>query len=252
MLILSDVHGNHLKSVRSFLTTVTLPIQYAVDYPIQWVETVGSNLKRRKYLIKENRKLKTQQLILQAKLQRNEFLKEENKQLRELLQSSASVSNHVTTARILAVDANPLSQQVIINKGSRNGIFVGQPVLDANGILGQVIQVDPMSSRVLLITDPRSAVPVQDSRNDFRATILGNGPENLLKLVNVPETTDIKVGDSLVSSGLGLRYPVGYPVGVVKSIYRSPGQAFASIQVSPVADISRSRLVLLVWPEVKQ
>src|SRR5262249_30056895 len=139
---------------------------------------------------------------------------QENAQLRELLKSTPQVEGRVSVAQLLAVDLDPNLQQVIVDKGANQGIFIGQPVLDAFGVMGQVVHADPITSRVMLITDRKSAIPVQDARNSIRAIAMGMGGVGKLALINVPETSDIQVGDLFVCSGLDMRYPVGYPVGV--------------------------------------
>ena len=146
------------------------------------------------------------------------------------------------------MSSDPYVRQIILSRGGNAGTYVGQPVLDATGVLGQVIKVNPMSSQVLLITDPRSAVPVQDSVNDIRGIVVGNGVNNQLNMINMPTTTAIKPGDVLVTSGLGQRFPAGYPIGTVQSVERKSGRQFAVITVRPSAAINRSRLVLLVLP----
>lgn len=238
--------------VRSALSYVVLPIRFTVDWPVNKLREFTTLLSSQDNLLETNAKLRARQLLLQAKLQRLLAVEKENIQLRNLLGSSYHVQGKVTAAELLAVDLDVFSQQVILNKGAKDHIYVGQPVLDAYGVMGQVVSVSPDTSRVLLITDSRSAVPVQDNRNGLRGIVVGTGSGSDLKMINVPDTADIKVGDVLVSSGLGQRYPVGYPVGVVKSIQHQPGNEFANIVVTPSAHVNRSRQVLLVWPQAEK
>jgi rod shape-determining protein MreC len=199
-------------------------------------------------LIKENLDLKTEQLLLKAQVQRLLALESENSQLKALLRSTSEIHGKLLIAQLLAVDSEPFVNQVILDKGSRDGLYIGQPVLDANGVMGKVIQINPITSRVLLINDTHSAVPVQITRNGIRAIAVGDSYTGKLRLVNVPQTTDVKAGDILVTSGLGEHYPAGYPVGQITNVIKDPGMQFTTIDVQPSAHADRSRQVLLIWP----
>lgn len=247
ILLVGEHRAHHFTKIRLALSVVVAPIQYLVNLPVELIDSTGNYLRTKSTLMKENAELKKQMLILHVKAQKTINLENENAQLKALLGSSVDKSNKILAAQLLAVSLNPFDQVVILNKGFNRGVYIGQPVLDAYGVIGQVIEVDSVTSRVLLVTDSRSAVPVQDTRNGMRFIALGNGYSGFLKLVNVAATADLKVGDLLVTSGLGLRFPVGYPVGVVDSINKIPGERFAEIKVFPKAHINSSRQVLLIW-----
>jgi len=246
--MIADQNSSVFHRAKNSLSIVAVPIQYAVSWPIDFIDTMSNALSSKESLEKENTDLHAKLLLLQSQLQKQYAIEEENTQLKALLQSSSQAGGRVSEAQILAVAPDPFVRQVIINEGEKDGVYVGQPVLDSSGVLGQVIQVGAMSSRVLLITDPQSAVPVQLSRNGLRAIAVGDTTFDLLKLENITETTDIQPGDLLVTSGLGQHFPFGYPVGTVISVTHGPGEQFADITVQPSAHINRSRLVLLVWP----
>jgi len=144
------------------------------------------------------------------------------------------------------VSLEPFLAQVILDKGKKQYVYKGQPVIDSTGLMGQVIQVGDLTSRVMLVSDSRSAIPVQDERTGVRAIVIGQGPGRLLKLINVPQTSDIRVGDELTTSGLGLKFPIGYPVGKVLKVENYPGQHFSTISVRPAANLEKSRQVLLI------
>jgi len=144
---------------------------------------------------------------------------------------------------------DPFSRRIVLNKGSREGVHEGQSLIDSRGVMGQVVHVGPFTSNALLITDPSHALPVQVNRNGLRAVAIGTGPLNRLRLSHVTNDADIAEGDTLVTSGLGGRFPRGYPVGRVVSIERDKGRPFASIVVEPSAELERNREVLLVWSE---
>ncbi len=241
-----------VQHIRTALSMPLAPLQYLVSWPMNFIDTLGDAMSSHDALVKENLDLKAKQLLLNAQVQRLLAIESENNQLKALLRSSSQVRGKVLVAQLLAVDSDPFVNQVIVNKGSSEGVFVGQPVLDANGVMGQVIQVGPLNSRVLLISDTHSGVPIQNTRNGVRGIATGDSYSGKLHLVNVPQTVDIKVGDILVTSGLGEHYPEGYPVGQVVSVVKDPGLQFATIEVQPSAHLDRNRQVLLIWPSQKE
>ncbi len=237
-----------LQTVRSYMNLIVLPIQYAVNTPIKMASWLVTSLSTEHSLLSENARLRAHEFLLQSRLQKLLALEKENVELRELLQSSSHVGGKVVVAELLAVDLNPNLELLIINKGLKDGIYVGQPVLDAYGVIGQVVNLGPLTSRVLLLTDTRSAIPVQNYRNGVRAVAIGQGSDGRLALVNVSKTTDIREGDLLVTSGFGQRYPVGYPVGKVVQISNIPGADFVKVSLKPLAHLDRTQQVLLAWP----
>lgn len=248
VLMVLDHREHYLTPVRVVLNALVAPMQYVVDAPIKLLVTFNSKLSTREALIAENISLRGQQLLLQAKLQKLIALESENSELRELLKSSSKVQHErISVAQLLAVSTDPLASELIIDKGLHAQVYEGQPIVDANGIVGQVIQVGSNTSRVLLITDLRSAVPVQDTRNGVRGLVVGRGNLAKLALTDIPDTVDVRVGDVLVSSGLGGRYPEGYPVGVVHLVNHNSGDQFTKIDVVPSAQINRRSNVLLIW-----
>ena len=191
-------------------------------------------------------------MILQGKVQKLVSLEAENVRLRELLNSSALVGDSVLVAELINVSPSPLHHQIVVNKGKSDGLYVGQPVIDSLGLMGQIIEVGPLSSRALLITDASHALPVQINRNGVRSIAEGVGLFHEMQLRHVAATTDIRVGDLLVSSGLGQRFPVGYPVAVVTEVTIDPGLSFATVKAAPKAALNRSRYVLLVFTNSEQ
>ena len=240
-----DHRHSHLESVRSVLSAVVYPMQYLVNLPIKAGRWMSESFVTRKMLLEENKRLREQHLMLSSRLQRFSVLEEENKRLHELLESSVRLSERVLVAELVEVELEPFRQQIVINKGQRDGVYDGQPVVDARG---KVIHVGPFSSTVLLITDPDHALPVQVNRNGLRAIAVGTGQDDYLLLQHLPTNSDIKKGDLIVSSGLGRRFPRGYPVGTVESVSLEPGEPFANVVVRPSAKLSQSLEVLLVWP----
>lgn len=245
----ADYHYQYLNSVRSGFSLLVSPLQYIVDYPVRMMSWVYAMISSKKLLISENMQLRSQQIMLEAQLQKLLVISSENSQLRELLSASTETNIRAMAAQILAVDTTISRQLLVLNKGKRDGVFVGQPVLDAKGVMGQIIDVGLMTSTVLLISDSKSAVPVRNDRTGERAILVGTNSMSELSLINLPRTSSIAKGDILVTSGLGRRYPEGYPVGRVENIKNIPGDDFIKVSVSPMALLNRSRLVLIVWPE---
>jgi len=243
-----DHHQSHLKIIRSALSTLVYPLQYVVNLPIEVTEWVSVSLVTHNRLLEENDRLKNEHLLVSSKLQRYEILETENRRLRELLESSFRLNDKVLVAELIAVELQSFRRQIVINKGQREGAYDGQPIVDAAGIMGQIVHVGPFSSTVLLVTDPNHALPVQVNRNGLRAIAVGTGQSDKLLLENLPNNADILVGDLIISSGLGRRFPSGYPVGQIEQISRDPGEAFAKVIIKPSAQLSKSREVLMVWP----
>jgi rod shape-determining protein MreC len=247
VLLVLDHRFHHLQQLRSTLAFITSPLQYLADLPFslsRWLGEVGAS---RESLLEDNRELREQNLRLRAELQRYEALKAENMRLRDLVDSSFKVGDRVLVAELSSVDLDPYKQQVLINRGSASGVFAGQPVLDAHAVMGQVTAVTPLSATVVLITDTSHALPVQVLRNGLRTIALGSGRIDELRLPYLPTDSDIVEGDLLVTSGLGGKFPPGYPVATVVRIDRSPDAPFAEVLARPRAHLDRSREILLVW-----
>ncbi len=247
-LMALDQKKNFLDHIRVALSMPLYPVMQLASVPVDAGGWVSQNFTSQQELQEEVETLRTQQLLLKAQLQRLAALETENIRLRELLQSSKRTTNQLLVAELLAVDLDPFSHRVVISKGKRHGIYEGQPLLDADGIIGQVVQVNMFSSAAMLISDPNHATPVQINRNGMRAIAIGTGSPRELDLPHIPNNADVKVGDLLVTSGLGGRFPTGYPVGTIKEIRTNPALPFADIVVEPAAHLERSREVLLVWP----
>lgn len=248
LLIFLDLRTSWLASVRYVGGYLTGPVHYLAHLPVSMGSWVSTTAQSSEQLRDDNQRLERQLLILQQKAQRLAVLEAENVRLRELLNSSARLDARVFVAEIVGIDPDPGRQEVVVNKGQPDGAFKGQAVLDANGLIGQIVEVGPLTSRALLITDATHAMSVQVNRNGIRTLIAGTGHPDRLRLLYVPDTADIVVGDLLVSTGLGRRYPAGYPVAQVTSVTQLPGQAFLHVEARPTAHLDRASHVLLVVP----
>jgi rod shape-determining protein MreC len=251
ILIFVDHLSSYLDDVRSGLTLVVTPILIAADLPGREARQIKEIVATRTDMQEYIRVLEQDLILLKAKTGKMAALTNENNRLRDLLGSAAKLQDNVLVAELIGVDPDPEKHEVVIDKGSRDGVFIGQPILDAQGLMGQVISVSLITSRVLLISDQSHSVPVQVSRSNLRLIAQGTGITNTLELMNVQGTADIRVGDLIVSSGLGDRFPVGYPVGVVKKVEHDPGRPFAFVTAEPSALLDRSRHVLLVFTDEK-
>lgn len=247
--MIADVRYQSFTSVRYSLSLLTSPLQYSIDYPIRLMEWMRGLMGSKKMLLDENQQLHAKQLILESKMQKFTTLQHENAQLKTILSMTQASEQPVLVAQVLMVEVNPSRQSLVLNKGTRDSVFYGQPVLDANGVIGQIIDVGLMTSTVLLISDSKSAVPVRNERTGEHAILIGTNNSEQLSLIHLPSTSSITKGDILVTSGFGRRYPEGYPVGRVEDVKHIPGDDFITVRASPIARLNRNRLVVLIWPE---
>ncbi|MEJ2565790.1 MAG: rod shape-determining protein MreC [Gammaproteobacteria bacterium] len=252
VLMTVDHRQHHLESVRSALSFVISPLEYMLSVPVGAGHWLGEALSSRQTLEQQIAELRSRELLQSARLQKLAALEAENTRLRSLLDSSFKVGERVLVAELLEVDFDPFSQEIVINKGSHDGVEIGQSIVDAEGVMGQVVHVAPFTSTAMLITDPSHAIPVAVNRNGLRAIAMGTGAADRLDIPNLPLNADIQTGDLLVTSGLGGRFPPGYPVAVVKKVVRNPGQPFADVTARPTAHLEQSREVLLVWRSSQQ
>ncbi|HEY0721349.1 MAG TPA: rod shape-determining protein MreC [Gammaproteobacteria bacterium] len=247
LIMFLDHRQHHLEAIRAGLSVLIYPLQYAVSVPSRLSIWAESSLSTRNSLIDENRALRERLLEQEIRLLKLAALESENVRLRALLQSANRNWERVSIAELLSVDFDPFKRQILLNKGSNDGVVEGHPLLDAQGVMGQVIHVSPLTSTAMLITDPSHAIPVQVNRNGLRAIALGTGAADRLDIPHIPNNADIEVGDLLISSGLAHRFPVGYPVAEVVAVERDPRQPYARIVARPTARLEQAREVLLVW-----
>ena len=250
VLMVMDHKYKSLESVRDALSVLVYPIQLAVELPGSVSDWFSESLATRRKLQEENASLRTQQFMQKAQMQKLAALEAENIRLRELLDSSFEIGEKVLIAELMSVNLDPYQHQVVINKGELHDVFPGQPLLDADGVMGQIVHAGPYSSTAILITDTAHAIPVQVNRNGLRSIALGSGDIDRLELPYIPNSADIRPGDLLITSGLGGHFPPGYPVATVIAVQNDPGNAFARVIATPLAHLNRSREVLLIWPSV--
>lgn len=245
-LMMLDSGHERLAPVRGSLAVALQPLQIAAEIPGDVFDYLGRYFDRGG-LIARNDALSHKVLLLRGRLQKLAALKAENERIRALLASSESIEQDVLIAEILSVSPNPYRHYVMLNKGAADGVFVGQALIDANGIMGQITDVTPFGSRAILITDVNHAIPVEINRTGLRTVAEGTGTSGELRLPFLPNSADVRPGDLLVSSGLGGVYPAGYPVATVTRVSREPGDEFLDVAATPTARLKRGRDVLLVW-----
>ena len=249
ILIFIDVRTSQLSPVRNVISSALTPVQWLSDVPSDIAFGLENIFTSRESLEEELELMKDRMLVLERKSQKLASVTAELNRLRELLNASRVLDEGVVVAELIGASPDPDNQYILINKGFQDGVYLGQAILDSEGLMGQVIEINEFSSRVLLISDSRHAVPVQVNRNGMRAIAYGVGSLSALELGNVPDTADLQVGDLLVSSGLGGRFPQGYPVARVSSIEHDSGESFAHVKITPEAKLNRSRLLLLVFKQ---
>lgn len=246
-LIIADKYTQGGVAVRTSLNTLVSPLIYVANLPYELFSLSAKNLNTREQLQSENEALKKKQVLQNEQIQQNQFLAKENQKLRALLGSSSRHPNRKIIAQVLSVHSNPYSHQVVINRGAADGLTQSQAVIDDMGLVGQLTNIGSTTSRVLLITDTTHATPVRILRNGVRTVVEGVGKINILKLSHVPHSLDVRIGDVLVTSGLGGTFPEGYPVAVVTEINRDEGQQFSQVFAQPIAQLDRIRLLVILW-----
>ncbi len=247
MLMYFDNRDNHLDAVRTSIGAAIYPLRVIVDVPVRFWSWVSDSTESRNTMELELARLKAERLLTNARLQRFSSLEAENARLRALLDVRTQVRDKARVAEIMSVDANPYSHSLVINVGTKDGVFDGQALIDVDGVVGQVIKAGLMTSQAMLISDTNHALPVEVNRNGLRTIVVGTGKIDKLELPFVVNNADIKVGDLLVTSGLGGAFPAGYPVAIVDSVTRIPQEPYADVTATPAASLGQVREVMLIF-----
>jgi rod shape-determining protein MreC len=246
-LIVLDKRYDHLGQIRRFLSIVAYPLQVAVASPFEGWDWFRESVTTRDALRADKAKLEAELRLANFRLQRYEALEAESQRLRALRDNTAGVATRFVVGNIMSLDIDAFRERVVVDKGARDGVYVGQAVLDAGGIFGQVARVGELTSEVILVSDAAHAIPVQVNRNGLRTIAVGTGDMSKLKLPYLSTSADVVAGDLLVTSGLGGGFPAGYPVGTVADVKRDPAQSLADVDVRPAAALDRAREVMFVW-----
>ncbi|MBL4712131.1 MAG: rod shape-determining protein MreC [Gammaproteobacteria bacterium] len=246
-LMTVDHRWKSLELVRSVFASVIYPLQYTIDLPIRLYYWSDEVLSSNQELLDKNREFEARHLENRVQLQKLDIIEKENNRLRLLLSATPKITERLLISEIINVDVDPYRQLILLNKGSNNDVYRGQPIIDAHGIMGQIVHTGPFSSTAMLITDASHAMPVQIDRTGLRTNAFGSGKINQLTLRHLPHNADIQVGDTLISSGLGGTFPPNYPVATVTKVEHPAGEPFAIIEATPLAHLDKSREILLVW-----
>jgi len=246
-LIIVDKRYDHLGKIRRMLSIVAYPVQIAVASPFEGWDWFRQSVTTRDALRADKAKLEAELRLAQFRLQRYEALEAESQRLRALRNSTAGLTDRFVVGDVMDVDLDAFRERVLVDKGAQDGVFVGQAVLDAGGVFGQVARVGQLTAEVILVSDATHAIPVQINRNGLRTIAVGTGDMGRLKLPYLPTSADIVAGDLLVTSGLGGGFPAGYPVGTVAEVKRDSAQSLADVDVKPAAALDRSRELMFVW-----
>ena len=249
ILLINDQRNNYLSILRNSIAIAIYPLQSAVEIPSRFTNWFHLRIKSKEILIQENQTLVSQQKINSSILQRYESLEQENERLKQILNAASNLDNKVEITRIISVNVNPYRHTIVIDKGERDGVHEGQVLLDADGVIGQILHTNFLTSEAILISDSDHALPVEINRNGLRTIVLGNGSYTKLDVPYIPNKADIEIGDLLVTSGLGGKFPSGYPVAKVEFIESDLSEQFYKVSAKPIAYLNQVREVMLLKPE---
>jgi len=249
VLMFMDQLGHYVPRIRSAMELAFEPVFHVVGWPAEALRAVDQRTRERNDLIAENQQLLQQLLKVSGSVQTQLALQKENKRLRDLLGATRGRAYLFQFAEMIRVDLDPFSHKVWIDMGADKGVVIGQAVIDGLGIVGQVEDVHRHYSTVRLISDPDHALPVQINRTGLRTVAYGTGETSHLLMPNVPLQADVSPGDIIATSGLGDRFPPGFPVGEVERVVRDGGKTFAKVYVRPFAALDRGRELLLIEPQ---
>lgn len=245
-LVVADHRGEWLAQVRAQASIAMQPLWWLAGLPSRLGRSVREDAVTRSLLAEDNHRLRNELLVVNARMARLQAAAAENQRLRAMLEATDGGRMDVQLAPILDIDLDPTRQRLTLRAGTRDGVRVGQSAIDAGGVLGQIIAATQTTSTVLLLTDPDHAIPVEVARTGVRLVVYGQGRGDLLRLPNVPLSSDVEEGDALVTSGLGGRFPPGFPVGTIAALAPDDSRAFLLGDVVPAAQIDRGRDVLLL------
>ena len=247
-----DFNGKYLNTLRSYLSAAVYPVHVLVNTPKNLFSAISGNINKQEKLDLINQDIKKENIILKSKIQQIYKLESENKRLRALLDSKPEHQNELIFAEIVSINNDVNKHRIMINKGSRENVYSGDVVSDSKGIIGQIIRDHIFGSEVLLITDPEHAIPIEVARNGLRSIAIGVGNYDHIVLNYLPISADINKGDVLITSGLGGKYPEGYPVATVESIANLSGEPFLEIEAKPFAELQNINEVWVIKQSITQ
>jgi rod shape-determining protein MreC len=246
IMMVADHRGGYLERVRSWAGLLSDPIYLMVSAPSRMTRYLHESFSTRAGLSEDNAALREQLLVSKARVNRLEAVQLENQRLRALLGGTRGLRLSVQLASLVDIDLDPFRHRIVLDAGTRRGVREGLAVIDARGVFGQVIATTPLNATVMLISDPSHAIPVQVVRSGLRTIAYGTGRIDRLSLPNIPLSADVRVGDQLITSGLGGTFPAGFPVGRIETLNPDETRLFVVAEARPDAALDRSGEVLLV------
>jgi len=245
-LMVLDHRGNYLQLLRGTGSAIIEPVYRLAAFPADVARATRSAVASQDRLVADNKELREQLLLAQARLNRLDTLIAQNARLKGLLDAQKNLGLEVQFAHLIDIDPDPFRHRIVLDVGSNQGVVVGQPVIDAHGVMGQIIEVLPNTAVAMLVTDPTHAIPVVVERSGLRTIAHGSGAMDRLELPNIPISADVRAGDKLLTSGLGGRFPAGFPVGDILSVKNDSNGMFNTAVARPAAALDRSGEVLLL------
>ena len=246
ILMVADHRGGYLERVRSWAGLLAGPVYLVASSPARLAQGLRENFGSRSQLAADNEALRHELLVSNARVNRLEAVQLENQRLRGLLQGTRGLQLSVQLASLVDIDLDPFRHRIVIDTGSNGGVSEGLAVIDGRGVVGQVVDTTPLNATVMLVSDPSHAVPVQIVRSGLRTIAYGTGRIDKLLLPNIPLSADVRVGDQLITSGLGGTFPAGFPVGTIEMLNPDATRLFVVAEARPAAALDRSGEVLLV------
>jgi rod shape-determining protein MreC len=246
LLMVLDARFRYAEPLRQVLALAAYPIQQLATAPVTAIADLSKFFASRAALERENAALREERLKRAPDLLTLDALKSENAELRKVLGARPKAPEGAIFAEVVYAGRDPFARTVMVDKGSQQGIELGQPVIDSDGVLGQVTRVHPLLAEVTLVVDKDHPVPVQVVRNGLRGIVYGSGDGATLELRHMAANADVQVGDVLVTSGIDEVYPPGLPVAHVLQVERDTALAFAHIVCEPSAGVNRHRQVLVL------
>lgn len=246
VLMVLDHRNGWLQRARYATSLAVEPIYRVAAWPGEAAQNLRIAFTSHRDLVDDNQHLREALLLAQARLNRMNAVAAQNKRLKQLLDTRRMLGMDVQLARLIDVDLGPARNRVVIDAGAKEGVHAGQVVIDAHGVMGQIVEVLPHTSVALLVTDGNHSIPVVDERSGLRGVAHGTGVPDRLIVSDIPLSADVKAGDRISTSGLGGRFPAGFPVGTITAVGPDPSGMFAQASAKPAADLARSGEVLLL------
>ncbi len=247
ILMVVDYRGGHLQRVRGWLSLLNEPLYVVAAAPVVAATALRDTLVGKHTLAGQRDELQAELLVARAQLVRLDAIQRENERLRSLMGGTRGLQLQVQLAALADIDLDPFRHRILLDRGSRSGVREGLAIIDGKGVVGQVIEVAALRSTAMLITDPSHAVPVQVQRSGLRTIAFGTGDLDRLVVPNIPQSADIRVGDLLITSGMGGGFPAGLHVAHITRLQPDETRLFGLAEALPVAALDRSGEVLLVW-----